>query len=115
MPRRDIWIRVEDLKTWESIHDKPLFLHNAIALYDGYKELSPVQRKEVKEHIKKIPNKPDAYILSPRVAYDNPELVEQFDKLAERVKKGPIEFLCKVHSIPLDSRGKCLQKGCKYA
>lgn len=23
--------------------------------------------------------------------------------------------LCKVHGVPLDSRGKCLQKGCKYA
>jgi hypothetical protein len=22
---------------------------------------------------------------------------------------------CKTHSTPLDSRGKCLQKGCKYA
>lgn len=23
--------------------------------------------------------------------------------------------LCKVHGTPLDTRGKCLQKGCKYA
>lgn len=23
--------------------------------------------------------------------------------------------MCKVHGIPLDSRGRCLQKGCKYA
>lgn len=23
--------------------------------------------------------------------------------------------LCKIHGTPLDSRGKCLQKGCKYA
>ncbi len=23
--------------------------------------------------------------------------------------------LCKIHSLPLDGRGKCLQKGCKYA
>lgn len=23
--------------------------------------------------------------------------------------------VCKIHGIPLDSRGKCLQKGCKFA
>lgn len=23
--------------------------------------------------------------------------------------------ICKFHAVPLDSRGKCLQKGCKYA
>lgn|SRR3990167_1836333 len=23
--------------------------------------------------------------------------------------------LCKIHGIPLDGRGKCLQKGCRYA
>jgi hypothetical protein len=23
--------------------------------------------------------------------------------------------LCKIHALPLDSRGRCLQKGCKYA
>lgn len=29
----------------------------------------------------------------------------------ERLSNG----ICKIHSIPLDNRGKCLQKGCKYA
>lgn len=23
--------------------------------------------------------------------------------------------MCKVHGLPLDSRGRCLQKGCKYS
>ena len=30
---------------------------------------------------------------------------------SERLANG----LCKIHQTPLDNRGKCLQKGCKYA
>lgn len=30
---------------------------------------------------------------------------------AERLAQG----VCKIHGTPLDRRGKCLQKGCKYA
>lgn len=35
----------------------------------------------------------------------------------DRVKGvfGEAKELCKVHGTPLDARGKCLQKGCKYA
>lgn len=42
--------------------------------------------------------------------------------LANKIKKTPPGGLarfegpiCKVHGFPLDSRGKCLQKGCEYA
>lgn len=30
---------------------------------------------------------------------------------AERLSNG----LCKIHGTPLDDRGRCMQKGCKYA
>lgn len=43
---------------------------------------------------------------------------EEVVKIAKSLNLSPhrdSNGLCKVHGIPLDSRGKCLQKGCKYA
>lgn len=40
---------------------------------------------------------PDVFLLSPKVA-----------------KEQGVE-LCKIHGLPLDDRGRCLQKGCKYS
>lgn len=40
-----------------------------------------------------------------------PAGVELVGKPINRFNSG----ICKVHGLPLDSRGRCLQKGCKYA
>lgn len=40
-----------------------------------------------------------------------PELIPPVAKNINRYSNG----LCKIHGTPLDNRGKCLQKGCKYA
>jgi len=37
--------------------------------------------------------------------------LETFNKLKETIGVK----LCKVHGLPLDGRGRCLQKGCKYS
>ncbi len=37
------------------------------------------------------------------------------EKVRVFAKVNPKYPVCKVHGTPLDSRGKCLQKGCKYA
>lgn len=47
---------------------------------------------------------------------ENYKANEKIDRLktplaTERLNRG----LCKIHEAPLDSRGKCLQKGCKYS
>lgn len=42
-----------------------------------------------------------------RDGYKEPELVEP--------KFRPDNGTCKIHGNPLDYRGKCLQKGCKYS
>jgi hypothetical protein len=91
MPRVNVYIRNEDYKSWESIKDKPTFLHNAIELKDRYLELSTADKQELKIKLENIP-----------VEMNTP---------ARRLDNG----LCKVHGLPLDARGRCLQKGCKYA
>lgn len=110
MPRKDIWIRVDDLDKWESIKDKPLFLHNALNVREAYIKLPAKQRKQVKEHIKKIPSAVEPIIINKPEDVD-PILVPPIAKNIDRHSNG----LCKIHGIPLDNRGRCLQLGCKYA
>lgn len=57
MPRVNIYIRDEDKEAWESIRNKPTFIHNAIAMREDYLALSPKEKKVVKEEISKIPQK----------------------------------------------------------
>ena len=54
MPHVNIWIRKDDFPRWESIKDKPLFLHNALEVRESYKELPPIERKQIKTQLKKI-------------------------------------------------------------
>lgn len=42
------------------------------------------------------------------------KLTKDVEKFTKGAIKGASVSLCKVHEIPLDDRGKCLQKGCKY-
>lgn len=44
----------------------------------------------------------------------NTEQVLPAVKQIKSVKDNPIK-LCKIHGIPLDHNGKCLQKDCKYS
>lgn len=37
MPKVTIWIRVEDWESWQSIENKPGFIHDAIQLKEMYK------------------------------------------------------------------------------
>lgn len=90
MPQVTVFVRKDDLHKWKAITKKSEWLSNKLAL------------------------EPDVYLLSPKLAKENPELVKTFDKIATVVGKAQGD-LCKIHGIPLDARGKCLQKGCKYA
>lgn len=48
MPQVTVYVRKEDLPTWESIRQKSEFLHNALHTADAYKQLSPDQKRIVK-------------------------------------------------------------------
>jgi len=113
MPNKTVYIRNDDLDKWDAIKDKPEWLHNHLSIDE--KRLAHLKEQLAKLETKMVDDivKPDAYILTPRQAKDNPELVEQFDRLADSLAEK--QKLCKAHGTPLTPQGTCLQKGCKYA
>lgn len=44
-----------------------------------------------------------------------PVKLQTFNKLKQTLGVKVDAKLCKIHGLPLDDRGRCLQKGCKYA
>lgn len=62
-------------------------------------------RKENEEAWEKLENKSDW--VNERL--EGNTVGDLAPKLVERLSNG----LCKVHGLPLDSRGRCLQKGCE--
>lgn len=103
MPRKNIYIRNEDADRWEAIENKSEFIHNALQPFGTLKTAgAPVELK--------VTGLPDL-LKKPKGDYKLPEgLVTEVPKTSRF--DGP---LCKIHNLPLDARGKCLQKGCKYS
>jgi hypothetical protein len=58
MPTLSVFIRKDDVEKWKALPNKSEFLHNALK------------------------RQPDAYLLSPKLAKENPGLVRDFDKQA---------------------------------
>lgn len=94
--RVNIYIRKEDEEAWANIPDKPQWIH------DGLNKELLLEGKWLNIKELKVVNTP---------AEIDPILIPQVAKNIDRYSNG----LCKIHSTPLDSRGKCLQKGCRYA
>lgn len=86
MPRVTQYIRDEDMAAWAAIKNKSAWIHEHL----NHKETVPIVRHSL----------------------SNDEVSKLKVPVApERLKNG----VCKIHGTPLDSRGKCLQKGCQYA
>ena len=47
MPRVTIWVREEDMAAWESIKDRPKFLHKILNLPAIKKQIEEENKKEV--------------------------------------------------------------------
>lgn len=50
MPDRHVWIRKDDLYIWESLKDKPQFIHEALQLVALYNGRLPVTFLESKDN-----------------------------------------------------------------
>lgn len=88
MPTLSVFIRKDDVHKWKALEHKSEWIHNNLNSVFG--SLADLAKKPI---IKK------------------PE-----DVLSVINTNGiPLNKLCKIHSTPLDNRGRCLQKGCKYA
>ncbi len=117
LKQKTVYFREEDLPLWEAIENKAQFLHGALQLttqawWDGTWE-KWIKNSPKFGSIKDLGSPVDIEITGlPDLLTKKPESKSQLPKgLVTRLGKG----VCKIHSIPLDSHGKCLQKGCKYA
>ncbi len=100
----------EDLARWKAIGNKSAFLHDALVVQDStlhgtmYQKQPKFSAEPMETDKKVIKTKKDAEEVIP-------EIVPPVAKNISRQSNG----LCKIHGTPLDGRGKCLQKGCKYS
>lgn len=90
MAHANVYIRKENETKWEYLNDKSAWVN------------------------KKLSGDPDTYLLSPKLAKQNPEITEVFDKLAIKAIGRSNKFCKEGHPIP-DGDSRCLGKGCKYS
>lgn len=131
MPRVNIYIRKEDLEKWEAIGDKPSFIHDAIRVQDStlHGTMYPKGETEIpggkvianSTNIKENkdgtitaidPSKHSSFTRKPPVIKTAQEAMT---RIAQAHTDKDYHGLCKIHGTPLTDKGKCLQKGCKYA
>ena len=115
MPTVQVWIKNEDWDKYYQLSSSKRwgeFIHNALnrrgQLYEvGGKLMTDKPIKTPKGHsVSEAMKNPDKInIKSPKDA------MKQIEKINPKFEYK----LCKIHGTPLDSRGKCLQKNCKYA
>ena len=98
MPTLSVFFRKEDVEKWKAIKNKSEFMHHAL--------------------------NPEVRFIEAWNGNDSDKIprVESYSSNFKPVKTpvntttaAPSIKFCKIHGIPLDNRGKCLQKGCKYS
>jgi hypothetical protein len=98
-----IYIRKENQARWDEIKDKSAWVN-------AYLEKSPPNSKVLAEGLEPVS--------TPIIPKTTPvKQVKTVDVLIDGLEKAIKEHtpVCKIHGIRLDARGRCLQKGCKYA
>lgn len=90
LKQKTVYFREEDLPLWAAIPNKAEWLHNALRL-DFDKEI--------------LASYPPLIV---KGTFSTPR------KVLEKLPKY-VDSICKIHGTFLDSRGKCLQKNCKYS
>lgn len=140
MPIVQTWIKDDDYSKYLVVrssgkHAWGEFIHNALngvtvvgaAEFSAQREQGGVLIKPTKLKPIKTPKEEDDAIVG--MYMGKPPIIktpkdaekatqarfdEKLDKLVD-VGRKQLAKLCKIHGTPLDNRGKCLQKGCKYA
>lgn len=105
--QRTVYFRKEDVAKWDDVPNKAAWLHEHLNMGTETSAATPATIDTL------VQTNKDRKRWTPE---DEQRLkdtnVPELPKPApERLQNG----LCKIHDIPLDSRGKCLQRGCKYA
>jgi hypothetical protein len=122
--RANIYIRKENECVWASITDKSDYVNkflDAIRKDAAEPRLPDGSKGFVIEFKKKSGAKATSPFMENLVTPDEArDIAKASDKEILGIIKphgtlSQVVGLCKVHGIPLDSRGRCMQKGCKYA
>lgn len=106
----------EDKETWAKLDNKTEWLHNQLQNIRDLRGHANLTDAYVGNGdfagIKTV----DPHTLSPGTKLYPPGITKIPGGGEVAVSKSRItNGICKLHGTPLDSRGKCLQKGCKYA
>lgn len=122
MPNVTTYIRKDDMELWAACPNKAELIHNALHKLPFGEPRNVDWSKAVELNVskhdvraKKIaePRTPDLNKMDEEFrnhVFSKPEIVENIPRSSRF--DGP---LCKIHGLPLDNNGKCLQKGCKYS
>lgn len=126
----------EDLKRWKEIGNKTAFIHDALRVQSSTLHGTMYPKGETKipggkvivndSEISKAPDmltqeaRYGAIVINPKeLEPPRPKTINAPKEVVEIAQslnlKKDRNGLCKIHGIPLDGRGRCLQKGCKYA
>lgn len=103
MPDVKVYIRAENLNKWNSMENKSKWINTLLKNSSDTSNYG----KNIQTPVGEFTTVLSEEVVRPPV----PKIAGVFpaSQLRNTTK------LCKVHQTPLDSRGKCLQKGCKYA
>lgn len=137
MPQVTVYIREDDLDKWKALEKKSEFIHTALNKEMGGFMLDGQRVNELPSYVANTVKTPKPGFkkatsddLNQKALGDTFYGVDIYD--TSKVLKTPKDAekavgnltisagfepvkLCKIHGTPLDSRGKCLQKGCKYS
>jgi hypothetical protein len=111
MPHANIWVRKDDWEAWESIEDKPAFIHRSIINYGMGEDAPEAVKDRADEEIamlNKVDELADSIELADRITAE--EIINE-----KKITSAMPVAVCKIHGTPLSKFGGCLQKGCKYA
>lgn len=132
MPHANIWIKLANKEVWDSIDKKSDWINNQLASKKvSLSDIaSPKPSPKAQEAVKKALVEANLEMVKVGYAASQPDPVKDEIRyapvlpvsMAEAAKYQGISLLkpksskvCKVHGLGLDSRGRCLQKGCKFA
>lgn len=110
--RKDVWNKFQDEVGKSNLVNQLLAKHyginpNEITVDDRPLELNilSIPKKDVNKSVRIVPD----------IIKTKEDALVSAIKVNNETKGMKLSDLCKVHGTPLDTRGRCLQKGCKYA
>lgn len=127
MPHANIWIRRQNQGRWDAIDDKSAWVNAMLkesapsrsTMLAGNEAPYPASDIFKKESVGKDDRdypviKPLAHPWEPVDEDTTLKAVKELHRQQNNPRFSGAIASCKIHGIPLDARGRCMQKGCRY-